>query len=282
VPAPQSVQASMLVCAGETEYLPATQLVQTSLVCSGEPKNLPAAQSVQTAAPAAEYVPATQLVQTSIVCSGEPKNLPAAQSVQTEAPAAEYLPATQLVQTSFICSGEPKNLPAAQLVQTEAPAAEYVPARQFSQVEATVAPSAAENLPAAQSMQISELEYLPAAQACAAARRTCASTKRPTRLAAARVTDVVVPLLRPAVAQFTRPSAADDTSAVTSAIAVIQVVPFAEQAGSGHTIMDQLHPLRAKSLRGSVQGNEIPVDPMHKNPSFVEMEEDGGELPVAG
>jgi hypothetical protein len=56
-------------------------------------------------------------------------------------------------------------LPAPQSVQTEAPAAEYLPARQLSQVEATVAPTAVENFPAAQSMQVSELECWPAAQA---------------------------------------------------------------------------------------------------------------------
>ena len=57
------------------------------------------------------------------------------------------------------------------------------------------------------------------------------------RLAAARVINVALLLRRP-VAQFTRPSAADDTSAATSAIAVTQVVPFAEKTGSGDSSMD--------------------------------------------
>ena len=141
-------------------------------------------------------------------------------------------------------------VPAVQLMQAEAPVdAMYVPAGHNEQVvaDADVAPVcpyvpgeqrlpeqvdeevAAEYVPAAQSMQVDcpASAYLPAAQACAAVKRTCAATMRTARLAAARVINVVEPLLRPADAQFTRPSAADDTSAVTSAIAVTQVVPFA-------------------------------------------------------
>jgi hypothetical protein len=56
------------------------------------------------------------------------------------------------------------------LVQTvEASAAEYLPASQSAQVEATLAPTASENLPAAQSVQTVEAsaaEYLPAPQSC--------------------------------------------------------------------------------------------------------------------
>jgi hypothetical protein len=111
-------------------------------------------------------------------------------------------------------------------MQAEAPvAAMYVPAGHNEQ---TVEAAADAYLPAAQEMQsIAPEEYMPAAQACAAVKRTCAATMRTARLAAARVINVVEPLLRPADAQFTRPSAADDTSAVTSAIALTQVVPFA-------------------------------------------------------
>ena len=108
---------------------------------------------------------------------------------------------------------------------------------QFSQVEANVAPSAAENLPAAQSKQVASggREYLPAMQACAVAKRTGDATKRTARLAAARVIDAVVPLFLPSGAQLLLPCvcAADETRAVMSAIAVIQVVTVAEKAGSG-------------------------------------------------
>ena len=61
-----------------------------------------------------------------------------------------------------------ENLPATQLVQTvEAFAAEYLPAPQSAQVEATLAPTTAENLPAAQSVQTVEAvpaAYFPAVQ----------------------------------------------------------------------------------------------------------------------
>ena len=71
--------------------------------------------------------------------------MPAAQMSQTEAPAAEYLPAAQLAQVEATLAPTAKeDLPAAQLAQAEAPAAEYVPAAQLAQVEAAVP----ENLPA--------------------------------------------------------------------------------------------------------------------------------------
>ena len=83
----------------------------------------------------------------------------------------------------------------------EALAAAYLPATQVAQVEATVAPTTAENVPAPQSVQTVEpvaARYLPAAQACAAAKPTCAAATRTARRAE-RATDVGVRLLRPAV-----------------------------------------------------------------------------------
>jgi hypothetical protein len=107
------------------------------------------------------------------------------------------------------------------LLQAVAPAAEYWPVKQLAQVEANVAPTSAENVPATQSVQTVEpvaARYLPAAQACAATKPTSAAATRTARLAAARATDVLVMrLLRPvvlraggcsltALAPFTRPA----------------------------------------------------------------------------
>ena len=56
-------------------------------------------------------------------------------------------------------------MPAAQMRQTEAPAAEYQPAAQLAQAEATLAPTAEENLPAGQGRHcIASDAYVPAAQ----------------------------------------------------------------------------------------------------------------------
>jgi len=149
-------------------YVPATQWVQTEAPAA---EYVPKTQSPQDDAPAErvpspdmvcnEYLPAAQLSHSAFT-PDVALNLPSAQSVQTEAPAAEYLPAAQLVQTSLVCNGEPKNLPATQSMQTEAPAAEYLPAPQSAQVEDTLAPTASENLPAAQLPQ-------PSVASCAAA-----------------------------------------------------------------------------------------------------------------
>ena len=94
---------------------------------------------------------------------------PAKQFKQVELPAAEYLPAAQSEQLpTAVAPSAAENLPAAQLVQTEAPAAaEYLPAAQSVQ---TVEVVPAAYLPAPQSEQVSTAvapsaaENLPAAQ----------------------------------------------------------------------------------------------------------------------
>jgi len=122
--------------------------------------------------------PAPSLVNPALQIQSKAASLPviefefAVQLVQTvEASAAEYLPASQSAQVeATLAPTASENLPAAQSVQTvEASAAEYLPAPQSAQVEATLAPTASENLPAAQSVQTVEAsaaEYLPAPQSC--------------------------------------------------------------------------------------------------------------------
>jgi hypothetical protein len=119
--------------------------------------------------------PAPSLVNPALQIQSKAASLPviefefAVQLVQTvEASAAEYLPASQSAQVeATLAPTASENLPAAQSVQTvEASAAEYLPAPQSAQVEATLAPTASENLPAAQSVQTEAPanEYVPAAQ----------------------------------------------------------------------------------------------------------------------
>jgi hypothetical protein len=164
VPATQWVQTE----APAAEYVPKTQSPQDEAPAERVPPDmvcneyLPATQLVQLVLPdVAWYLPAAQLSHSAFT-PDVALNLPSAQSVQTVAPAAEYLPAAQSVQTSLVCNGEPKNLPPTQSMQTEAPAAEYLPAPQSAQVEDTLAPTASENLPAAQLPQ-------PSVASCAAA-----------------------------------------------------------------------------------------------------------------
>jgi hypothetical protein len=120
--------------------------------------------------------PALSLVNPALQIQSEAASLPviefefAVQLVQTlEAAAAEYLPAPQSAQVeATLAPTASENLPAVQLVQTlEASAAEYLPAPQSAQVEATLAPTASENVPAVQLVQTVEAsaaEYLPASQ----------------------------------------------------------------------------------------------------------------------
>ena len=102
---------------------------------------LPAGHDVQAAAaeevdPTGPYVPAAHT---------EPE--------QVKAPTtAEYLPASHLKQAL----GELEKLPAGHWLSTQAeprPANENLPASQLEQVATEVAPTAAENLPASQSVQ---------------------------------------------------------------------------------------------------------------------------------
>jgi hypothetical protein len=87
-----------------------------------------------------------------------------------ELAAAEYLPASQLVQAVKDVDEEKvekQMQPKPQTPQVEAAAAAYLPAPQSAQVEATVAPTAPENLPASQLVQTDEAAdaaYLPAGQ----------------------------------------------------------------------------------------------------------------------
>jgi hypothetical protein len=125
--------------------------------------------------------PALSLVNPALQIQSEAASLPvvefefAVQLVQTlEAEAAEYLPAPQSAQVeATLAPTASENLPAVQLAQTvEASAAEYVPAPQSMHVAATEAPEVVEYVPAPQSVQTvkaSAAEYLPATQSMHAA-----------------------------------------------------------------------------------------------------------------
>ena len=151
VPAVQLMQAeapvdAMYVPAGHNEqvvadadvapvcpYLPVEQRLPEQVDEEVAAEYVPAAQSMQVDCPAFAYLPAVQLMQVAeLVCPVAPEYLPAAQSMQVDCPVVSAY------------------LPAVHLVQVKAAAAEYGPAPQSAQVEAAVAATAAENLPAAQ------------------------------------------------------------------------------------------------------------------------------------
>ena len=77
-----------------------------------------------------------------------------------------YLPAAQLVQ---VLAPAPAYSPAGQVVQPDAPAAAYLPVLHSEQEPSAVAPTSAENLPAAQLVQVLDVlaprvaEYMPLA-----------------------------------------------------------------------------------------------------------------------
>ena len=144
-------------------------------------ENLPGTQLIQTEFPAVEYFPATQLVQVAdeeaaattenlpamqLVHCGAPtvvEYVPAIQFEHAELPTVEYVPAMQSVQSTAPAVVE--YVPAIQLEHAELPTVEYVPAIQPVHVLDEEAATAAENLPAMQSVQGPPApENLPATQ----------------------------------------------------------------------------------------------------------------------
>ena len=137
-----------------TEYVPATQLVHALAPAAA---HVPARHEVHVAADCAdvdaELVPGGQSVQES---APAPAHWPAAHATHVEASVAptadDAEPAVHGVQTEAVCAPAPavEYEPAGQLVQVAEPASAYLPAVQVVHVEASVAPVAAEAVPAAQ------------------------------------------------------------------------------------------------------------------------------------
>ncbi len=148
-------------------YLPAAQEEPVQVETVAAPTSaeyLPASQSMQTEDPAVGwYLPAPQLIQVlATVAPTVVEYVPAPQLMQVLATVAptvvEYVPAVQLVQT--VEAVPAAYLPAGHDVQAAAaeeldPTAPYLPAAQKEPVQVE-APTAAEYLPASQSMQKSE------------------------------------------------------------------------------------------------------------------------------
>ena len=99
--------------------------------------SVPGTHKLHSGAPASEYLPASQLMQTLLVCPGERKYLPSTQLVQTETPVApEYVPDTHSLQK---VAPAPENLPAGHAMHDELPwVSLYLPAShavQFNEPE---------------------------------------------------------------------------------------------------------------------------------------------------